>query len=118
MSTATFTPPSIATPADRRVAARRQPAMGTVCAITHPDHDDATTGLVWNISATGISMLVAEPWEAGTPLRGELTTIHGRHPLAVGMRVVHVKLLETGDYILGAHFDRALAADEIKPFVA
>jgi len=113
MSTAV---PVAAPPAERRIAPRRQPAMGTVCDLD-PSGESGATGLVWNISASGVSMLVTEPREAGAVIRGELKTLRGRLPLAVEMQVVHVKQLETGDYFLGAHFARPLTAAELRPFV-
>jgi hypothetical protein len=104
--------------AERRTAPRRQPAMGTVCRLsTGPGKQDAI-GLVWNISTSGVSMLLTEPREPGTTLPGELQTVTGGHTLPVTMRVVHVKKLESGDYFLGAQFQRPLADDEMRPFVA
>jgi len=100
---------------ERRVA-HRHPALGTVCRLdTEPNKQ--STALVWNISASGVSMLVPKPLEPGSGVHGVLETIRGRHPLPVDMHVVHVKQLETGDYWMGAHFDRPLTTAEMKPFV-
>ena len=118
MSTATATPPSIpASDTERRVAPRRQPAMGTMCRL---DDDGARSvlALVWNISRTGISVLVAHPRPAGTVLTGYLEKTEGDHMQRVAMKVIHVKKLEAGDFFLGAHFDQPLTAEELKPFVA
>lgn len=117
MSTATATPATIqAASAERRVAPRRQPAMGTVCRL---DSEDGPTvlALVWNISTSGISVLVAEPRPAGTVLCGYLEKTEGDHAHRITMRVIHTKKLDTGDYFLGAHFDQPLTAEELKPFV-
>jgi hypothetical protein len=119
MSTVTAPPATI--PADsteRRAAPRRQPAMGTVCRLDSDDGGPAAIVLVWNISTTGISVLSADARMTGTPLTGYLEKTEGDHMLRVAMRVVHAKQLETGDFFLGAHFDRALTAEELKPFVA
>lgn len=110
MSTATADPAS-----DRRIAPRRQPALGTVCRL-RPD-DGPALGLVWNISSTGISMLVSEPRTPGGLIPGDLETMTRGATLSVTLRVVHVRQLETGDYILGAQFARPLTADEMTPFV-
>lgn len=110
------TAPAAAPSAERRAAPRRQPAMGTVCHYDL-DEDRVATGLVWNISTSGVSMLATAPKEPGSGVRGVLETIRGRHPLPVEMTIVHVKLLETGDYLIGAHFDRPLTETEMKPFV-
>jgi hypothetical protein len=106
----------VPSPSTERRIAIRQPAVGTVCRLD-ADGEDRSTGLVWNISVSGVSMLVPKPLEPGSGVRGVLETIRGRHPLPVDMRVVHVKQLETGDYWMGAHFDRPLTRDEMKPFV-
>jgi hypothetical protein len=118
MNTATATPDTIPTSsAERRVAPRRQPAMGTVCRLD-TDEGPSTLALVWNISVTGISVLAAAPCPAGTVLSGYLEKTEGDHMHRVSMRVIHVKKLQDGDWFLGAHFDKPLTADELKPFVA
>ncbi|QJW98304.1 PilZ domain-containing protein [Frigoriglobus tundricola] len=105
-------------PTDRRVAPRRQPALGAVCRLDSPDGGPSTLVLVWNISLTGISVLSAGPRSTGTALAGFLERTEGDHMLRIAMRVVHAKLLATGDYFLGAHFDRPLTEEELRPFVA
>ena len=108
-----------ATPSsERRIAPRRQPAMGTICRLDSADGGPSPIVLVWNISNTGISVLAPAARTAGAMLFGFLEKTEGDHMLRVAMRVVHTKLLETGDYFLGAHFDRPLTDDELKPFVA
>src|SRR5437899_802037 len=97
---------------ERRNAARRQPAMGTVFR-----HDGSAPGLVWNISTGGVSLLVANPPARGTTVHGALATADGK-TLAVAFTVTHVSQLRTGDYVIGGPFDHALAPEEIRPFVA
>lgn len=117
MSTATATPPTIpASAAERRIAPRRQPAMGTVCRLDSED-GPAALALVWNISRTGISVLVPEPRPAGTVLTGYLEKTESDHMQRITMRIIHVKKLEAGDYFLGAHFDHPLSDEELLPFV-
>jgi hypothetical protein len=110
---------TVATPtAERRRAPRRQPTLGTfLCLEPAGDGRDKRLGLVWNISATGISLLFNEPVRPGTTLRGELATELGAVH-AVVLRVVHASRLQTGDFILGCQFDRPLSADEMRPFIA
>jgi hypothetical protein len=103
---------------ERRIAARRQPAMGAVCRLDAPDGGPSTLALVWNISLTGISMLLHTPPDPGAALAGFLEVLNGDAMLRVAMKVVHVKQLDTGDYFVGAHFDNPLSADEMRPFVA
>jgi hypothetical protein len=102
---------------ERRIAPRRQPAMGTVCRLDADVPGPSALALVWNISLTGISVLVSEPRPIGTPLTGFLERIEGEAMLRIAMRVVHAKKLDTGDFFLGAHFDRPLQPDELKAFV-
>lgn len=97
---------------ERRLAPRRQPAMGTVFRL-----DGSTPGLVWNISTGGLSLLVANPPERGTTVRGTLATAEGRTQ-PVAFVVTHVSPLRTGDYVIGGPFDQALEPDELRPFVA
>ncbi len=102
---------------ERRIAPRRQPAMGTVCRLDSPDGGPAPLALIWNISKTGISMLLSAPQPAGTVLLGYLETMVGEAMLRVAMKVIHLKPLDTGDYFIGAHFEHPLTAEQMKPFV-
>jgi hypothetical protein len=100
---------------DRRVAPRFQPAFGTVCRF---DRDHPRVGLVWNLSRTGVSMLLADPPEAGTKVVGELTAEGSAIGLPVTLHVVHVRPVDTGDYLLGARFVDPLDPEQMRPFLA
>jgi hypothetical protein len=104
--------------AERRSAPRRQPAVNTVYRIDAPDGGPQAIALVWNISTTGISVLVPEPRQPGTVLTGYLDTMEGEHLRPLTLRVIHCKPLETGDYALGARFEHPLTEEELKPFVS
>lgn len=104
----TFAPPA----AERRVARRFQPAFGTVYRLN--DTDDA---LVWNLSATGVSMFVADPPPPGTYVDGALVVEAGDTVVLAAIRIVHVRKVETGDYVVGAQFEHPLTADELHPFL-
>ncbi len=103
--------------AERRRAARRQPAHDTVCRLTDGDGADLGCGLVWNLSTTGISMLLSRRLEPGTVVGVELTNGAG-DAVSVEVSVVHLSRLRTGDYVLGGQFGRALGEGELRPFVA
>lgn len=106
---------SVAAPAaERRIAVRRKPAVGTVCRFDGPPG----IGLIWNVSLTGISMFLSEAPAAGTQFDGWLEAVDEDAMLRVGLRVVHCRRIETGDYFVGAAFDRPLTDDELRPFVA
>jgi hypothetical protein len=102
--------------AERRRAARRRPAHGTVCRLTEADGDDLGCGLVWNLSATGVSMLLNFRLEPGTQLTVELTNAAG-DVVFVGLSVVHISRMRTGDFVLGGQFSRSLDESELRPFV-
>lgn len=106
-----------ASDADRRVAPRFQPAFATVYRYKKSDSDQPVVGLVWNISQTGVSMLLADPPERGWMVSGELQSETGGPGLAITLRVVHVRQVSTGDYLLGAQFDRKLEPEEIQSFL-
>jgi hypothetical protein len=108
--------PAIATE-ERRRAPRRQPALGTVLRLDAARDQEPRLGLVWNISASGLSLLLHEPVERGAALRGSLATADDAPFLPVEVRVAHVKRLRTGDYVLGGQFERPLLPDEIQRFV-
>jgi hypothetical protein len=103
--------------AERRRAPRRQPALGTFLRLELSEGEGKRLGLVWNISASGVSMLFNEEIKAGVMLRGDLVTELGA-ALPVVLRTVHVSKLQTGDYVLGCQFERPLSAEDMRPFVA
>ena len=112
------TPTPAPTPGlDRRVAPRFQPAFGTVYRFKQPDSDATIVGLVWNISKTGVSMLLADPPAHGGVVEGDLFTESGGRLLTIALKVVHIRALSTGDYLLGAQFSRALEAEEMRLFL-
>src|SRR6266480_4942334 len=103
------TPPAINNAAERRIAPRFQPAFGTICRL-HPrgETNNTVVGLVWNISETGVSMLIADPPARGTEMDAELTTESGAEALRLLLRVVHVREMPVGDFFVGAQFGRPL----------
>jgi hypothetical protein len=105
------------TVAERRRAPRRLPAHETVCRLIDLDGDQIACGLVWNLSATGVSMLLNAKLDPGALLGAELVCAAGA-ALRLGLTVVHVSRLRTGDYVLGAQFVQPLDEAELRPFVA
>lgn len=110
--------PTPAASTERRVAPRRQPALGTVFRLDSEDGGPSRVLLVWNISLSGVSLLSPIPRDAGGVLAGYLERTEGTEQVRISVRVVHAKQLETGDFYLGGQFDRPLTAEELKPFVA
>lgn len=112
MSPTTAAEPS----ADRRIAPRVQPAFDTVFRFAASPEADPIIGLVWNISETGVSMLLTEPLPPDALVNGELTGERGGPGLPVTVQVVHVVPMPSGDYFLGGRFDRPLSPDELQAF--
>jgi len=112
----TSAPSLNATAVERRSAPRFQPALRTICRLNRNGARPAI-GLVWNLSETGVSMLMAKPPKPGAELTGELVAEDGGVGVPVSIRVVHVRPTTTGDYVLGARFEMPLAAKDIKVFL-
>ena len=84
--------------AERRIAPRFQPAFGTICRLRPPGRPEpAVVGLVWNISETGVSMLIADAPARGSEFDAELTTESGADGLRLTIRVVHVREMPVGE---------------------
>ena len=101
---------------ERRRAPRRQPTQGTTCHLVIPG-GEPRTALVWNISTSGISMLLAEKIEAGKEIRGELCPARGDGSTPITLRITHVSRIRTGDYFLGAQFQKPLSQEQMNPFL-
>lgn len=102
---------------ERRTAPRRQPSVGTVCRLTSSAGDSVGMGLVWNISTSGISMLLHERVEPGTMIRVDLMTQDESFSVPRQIQVRHISGLRTGDYIMGGQFLQPLDPDEMRRFV-
>lgn len=103
--------------AERRRAPRRMPTQGTTCQLEMDSGAKLAWGLVWNISATGISILVGTELKPGAEVRGALLAADGETSLDLALRIAHVRRLHTGDYFLGGHFARPLTAEQMQPFL-
>ena len=109
--------PAEAPMTDRRRAPRVQPAFDTVCQFTLPPSAEKKIGLVWNISETGVSMLLNEPLPADATVTGELTGESGGSGLPITFQVIHMMSMPSGDYFLGARFDQPLTDEQLRQFV-
>lgn len=103
--------------AERRQAPRRQPTVGTLCRLTSETGEAVALGLVWNLSTTGVSMLVPRAFEAGAQLEARLVSADAGWSVTRQLRVAHLSRLQTGDYVLGGQFNHALIASEMEPFL-
>jgi hypothetical protein len=103
---------------ERRHVPRRQAAQHTICRLFSANGDWRADGLVWNISRTGVSILLGYEFIVGTALKVELIGAGGRAHLRASMRVVHCTKIRTGDYALGGQFDIKLEEDQLALFLA
>jgi hypothetical protein len=103
--------------AERRRAARRRPTHDTVSRLTEPDGTEVGCGLVWNLSTTGISMLLSLRLEPGTVVGAELRNAQG-DTVRTEVTVIHLSPLRTGDFVLGGQFSQSLTEGELRLFVA
>ncbi len=102
---------------ERRTAPRFEPAFGVVCRFD-PDADGRpVVGLVWNLSATGVSVVMTEPPEMGAVLAADLELMTADDVLPLLVRVVFTRELDTGDFLVGAEFLRTLRVAEMDPYV-
>jgi hypothetical protein len=101
---------------DRRRERRFQTTFGTVCHL-HRGGREYGSGLVWDISATGVGLLVPFAPKKGSAFNVTLATEDGGASLTLPIRVAHVRQLSTGDYFVGGEFARTLTPDEIEAFI-
>jgi hypothetical protein len=109
--------PAVEVPSDRRIAPRVQPAFDTVCRFATEPGSDPKIGLVWNISETGVSMLLTEPMPLDAQVECELAGEKGGPGLPITIQVVHVVPMPSGDYFLGARFAERLTDEQLRQFV-
>ncbi|MFO0938760.1 MAG: PilZ domain-containing protein [Gemmataceae bacterium] len=103
---------------NRRSATRYLPAYGTICRLDPiGGKGDPAIGLVCNVSTTGVSMLMSEEPVAGSKRTGELALESGDVKISLVFKLIHVRTVPTGDYIVGAQFHRELTHDEIQQFL-
>jgi len=110
--------PSRSTTEVERRRAPRHATLHTMCQLFAPEGDPLGSGLVWNISRTGVSILVGVALAAGSSVEVELIGAGGRVRLRVGLRVIHRTEIQTGDFIVGGQFGRSLEDQELLPFLA
>jgi hypothetical protein len=106
---------SIHSPADnRRLKPRFAPTFGTICRLLHQPQKQ---GLVWDISVFGVGLLLGEAPEPGEWIPVELRTETDAAPISISIQAVYSRELTTGDYFVGAKFNRSLSEVEIEPLI-
>ena len=70
---------------------------------------------MWNLSATGLGMLIRFPLEANRPVAVELSNHDGS--VFIVADVVRVRRMDAGGYFVGLRFDLPLTRRELESFV-
>jgi hypothetical protein len=99
------------------VQLRYKPAVNTVCRFDATNGEPQEPAIVWNISTSGICILSPELHPVGAVLNCSLGITGDDYRRPVTLRVVHCRQLESGEFALGARFERPLTDEELKPFV-
>ena len=95
---------------DRRYSDRFLPTATTFCRTS-----SGGEGVVWNVSATGLGMLIGFPPEPGQTLALELSNC--AESLFLAAKAVHVRQLEGGGFFVGLRFACPLDRHQMEPFV-
>ena len=95
---------------------RRRPTHNTVCRLTDCEGEEIGCGLVWNISTTGVSMLLNVMLPPGFEVDAELANAAGRR-VRLRLTVVHFSPLRTGISSWAGSSKRPLQDAEMRPFV-
>lgn len=97
---------------ERRASPRYEPAIATICKIApQGDYRNPVSGLVWNVSETGLSMLSSTHLKPGEELSATLEAELSGAMVSVGLRVVHVTPVTSGDCLIGVRFATPLGRE-------
>lgn len=110
--------PDVAPASERRVWVRRSCDFPAYYQSPSLDFDDKQAGRVSNISRGGISVIVAQPIEAGAQLSVELPGDETRPAFTVLACVVHAAPQANGEWVLGCSFAQELRDEDLQPFGA
>ncbi len=110
-------PPSPGT-ADRRAAIRHHPnRRSTDCEVEAAEKEERWPATVWDISQSGVGLLVERPFDPGTLLEVELEGSRQHPGQVLSMRVIRVHRHEKG-WLLGCALETALLPEELGRLVA
>jgi hypothetical protein len=102
---------------ERRAACRLRPALPTTCQIRLPDDTVLARGQVYDLSATGVCLVIDRGWEPGEELGVLLVNAACTYALAMPLEVVRSSRLPTGHHSVAGRFRRALDPAELQPFL-
>lgn len=102
---------------DRRQAKRFIPRQVSPCTLELPGENGPTAAWVHNLSALGVALLTDREYAADTVLQALLVNGPHTYSLRVAITVIRCFRVITGDFYVGARFDRPLDHDELLPFL-
>ncbi len=98
---------------ERRCERRVRLAIGSACRLVAPPDFRCRPAIIWDVSPSGIGLVLTEPLPVGTTLLvrpGGLS----RPDDVVGMSVRHVRRLGEGRWLVGCSHARDVAAGELR----
>lgn len=101
----------------RQAAVRYAPSTKTTCQILGVVVDPVGPVKLLDVSATGLSLLTSQRYEAGMYLAVELKSADGDVARMVLMRIVHVKEYSPTNYVVGGAFTIPLTGSELQSFL-
>jgi hypothetical protein len=103
--------------AERRGAKRLAPGHPTPCLLQAPGAPRPISAWVHNLSVRGVGLLTHQEFPPGTTVQILLVNAAHVYALSVDMTVVRCFRIVSGDFFVGARFDRVLRPDELMPFM-
>jgi hypothetical protein len=102
---------------DRRQVKRLTPTPQTLCQVWETEQSEPAEATVQNLSAKGVGLVGSREYAPGSVLR--VLLVNASHTFAVHAEIKVVRCFEAsdGDYFVGGPFLRALAHDELVPFM-
>lgn len=101
---------------ERRGHKRIVPVHRTLCQLRASEQDERTTGLVQNISSTGLAVQAIRAYAPGTLLH--VLLVNEAHTFSLSMDLIVVRTTRSGDqHLVAGMFSRPLLHQEIAPFI-
>jgi hypothetical protein len=102
---------------ERRGAKRLAPGHPTPCLLQAAGAPRPSPAWVHNLSVKGVGLLTRQEFPAGTKVQILLVNAAHVYALSVDMTVIRCFRIVSGDFFLGARFDRVLQPEELMPFM-
>jgi hypothetical protein len=101
-------------PEERRRSLRYPCHLRTYCRLIGTGLTESRSALAWDLSASGVNLVLSRPFLPGSLLTVELEGPGQRIAPWLMMRVVHVSERVPGEWVLGCAFERQLADSDVQ----